>query len=518
MIMTADELAIVLLELAQTPGQDEWIARWRPELADALVTVAQWALGRVSPEVVRRLPEGRWPEELGTAALVFLKRVCFAPDANYYEVFGLTPEATTPQEVRARYRALIRLTHPDVGLLGLPPDAAGLVNRAYAVLNDDGAREVYDKQLAASEPSSTAHGAGDDSEAQGLAAEVKPGDGRVAFAARASVSERVLARWVMVNARWSRQLQMSLIGVALLVPVGVLLLWGLSGQERTGTIVALSSGPDEDSPPATATLVAEQGGGSAGRGALAGRSGGGSGLLPAGVAEPGRPGASQVHAAAEVDGVSPVDTLQAEVAGGAVAAFAASGAELDGRGGGMADAPHEEGVGDGAGTDLASRAQSASPQVAAAGVADHPQEAVGLGKIANRDAAMGESPAAAPPPVPERQVDWPAARRYLQDITVAVESRTESESLNHYLETMNVKGSLLRPVMDLYQQYDSLTTEYSTWSMAEGHGLFDAETMLVIRAAASGVEPVMRSFLLRAQFEATENGTRLETLDLQPME
>ncbi len=80
--------------------------------------------------------------------MLFIARACFAPEATHYQLFGLAPSACTPDALRARYRNLIRLTHPDMGIKGLPLNAAGAVNRAESVLSDPEQRRRYDEELA----------------------------------------------------------------------------------------------------------------------------------------------------------------------------------------------------------------------------------------------------------------------------------------------------------------------------------------------------------------------------------
>lgn len=527
-MMTVDELAIVLLELAQTPRQDEWIARWQPELVDALVTVTQWALGRLPAGVVRRLPRGRWPEELSEAALLFVKRVCFATDGTYYQIFGLTPETVSPQEVRARYRALIRLTHPDVGVQGLPPDAAGMVNRAYAVLGSDTARRAYDEQLAAGERASAAAEAPGSSEPFVDGATADASDGRRTVAPETGMGERVLARWVMVNARWSRQLRMALIGAALMVPVVAFLFWSVSDRRGLDTIVALTPGPEEFlAPTATVPDLERERATGADHAGFSWRG-------P--VDDPG-PAAMESPASAQEHGFMPVDAPPRGTNGQDDDVMSRSGLRDERE---VGSAPDDGRMRAAAKAVQMARGESGLPAevftATAAGVAqerggeDAGEDLEGAGTAGSAvrapvaQHAVGKQ-AAGPgpglllePAQAERQVDWPAARRYLQDIGLALGDQAEVQSLNHYLERMQVKGSLLRPVMELYQRYGRLSAQYSTWSMAEGHGLFDAETTLTVRTAANDPNPIVRSFLLRAQFLATESGTRLDTLDLQSLE
>ena len=64
---------------------------------------------------------------------------------NYYRVLHVQPEAP-PEVVKAAYRALMILHHPDRG--GDHAMAVSL-NEAYAVLSDTSGRSAYDKQRAA---------------------------------------------------------------------------------------------------------------------------------------------------------------------------------------------------------------------------------------------------------------------------------------------------------------------------------------------------------------------------------
>lgn len=492
-MMTVDELAVVLLELAHTPRQQEWIAEWRPELVDSLSIVIQWALGRIPPEIARRLPKERSLEELSSAALLLVKRVCFSVDSTHYQVFGLTSETMTQEALRARYRALIRLTHPDVGVGGLPKDAAGLVNRAYAVLGDERARKAYDDQLAAGaqERRQRADQPSDPPEFFVDDARAGRGERHQSAAFRASMGERILARWVMANARWSRQLRVSLIGMIIMVPLALFVFWNLSDTWEKNTIVALA--PDRDVFAGAVEPVVHSGPGQASHEPMKSRPQTGARMRGLTPVEPdarvSMPETAWVGSSAELmRAAAGTDGLRQQAAGDAEPHLASAGSVVDG----WADQGEWKNQGQ-VGPD--SLFADASGRYAA-----------GPASGAMTGAAEGW------------QVDWPAARRYLQDIASAVENQSEARWLNHYLEQMNVKGSLLRPIMVLHKRYGNLSTQYSTWSMAEGRGLFDAETTLTIRAGPDAGDQAEKSFLLRAQFQATESGTKLETLDLQPLE
>lgn len=500
-MMTVDELAVVLFELAQTPDREEWIAEWQSDLLDNLVTLSRWASGKFPADVTRKLPRGHSLQELSDAALLFIKRTCFAEEGNYYRLFGLAPERVTADLLRTRYRALIRLTHPDVGVQGLPEDAAGLVNRAYAVLGDERARRAYDQQLTEQEPGARAPmdgaGAADfftEPAAQEDAVRWHARQ-RVSGVHRTSMSDRMWARWVMVNARWSRQLQVLLGAIAIAVPLLLFFVWSLSAMQDADTIVALAPDADGAAEPVrrnvslASTVTPDRMSyarehGQAGADADSGQP---QRLLAddSGTQEPG-----------ERSGLFVQATLDDQ--------YAAQNGALE---------PSVTGLSEGF-LDSAGMSAPGSPMDAVV-LGDHSQPDTLLqGKRAVTVDARGlvlDAPQDWP-------VDWPAARRYLQAIAVAVEDQSEIRLLNRKLERTDVEGSLLAPVVALYEHYGSLSAHYSTWAMAEGRGLFDAETTLTVQAREASGEQAERFFLLRARFEASEHGTRLTMLDLMPAE
>ena len=520
--MTVYELAIVLLEFRQAPEQDRWLANWQRELAESLPTVIQWALGRVPAEVRRKLPQDRWPDELSAAALFVVKRTCFATDASHYQIFGLEPGPISQGTLRTRYRALIRLTHPDVGVSGLPVNAAGRVNRAYAVLGNDNTRRAYDEQLAAAEPEPVQPARQD---AETPQREANRSSGRREACNResghrvhdqAGLGERILARWVWVNARWSRQLRVVLIGLAIFVATGLVVFWNVSETREVNTIVALApeSGAvgnpmiQDDALPVSAAKQTQ-----AGRQphgfvkhavpALPADAPRGSGDAVAALNQPGQARPDESSGPALDAGYGAVAARQAE-----------GGSSDDARRQGWATAERtQQPHGTDSGADAAMGEAGRTPDQGR-GSAVIASEAASAPGIASRG-KQRVTPAAA---LQDKHVDWPAARRYLQDITGAVGDKSETRWLNDYLEQMNVKGSLLRPIIVLHDRYGDLSTQYSTWSMAEGNGLFDAETTLTVHALSGQGSQAALSFLLRAQFQATEAGTRLKALDLLPIE
>lgn len=141
--VVADEpLARALLDFAVAPGRYAVRLREPRILHVHIDTLALWATGRLPPAMQSQR------QELQDAAILFLQRACFAHGNSHYQVLGMLPEAAQVEPLRARYRALIRLTHPDMGIEGLSPHAAGRVNRAHEVLSSPVLRRQYDDQLA----------------------------------------------------------------------------------------------------------------------------------------------------------------------------------------------------------------------------------------------------------------------------------------------------------------------------------------------------------------------------------
>lgn len=141
-----EPLCEALLAFARSPGKYA-VRRGEPGvLYTQLDTVAQWALGKLPEPIDSQHPDRK--AALTAAAVLYVQRLCFGTDNTHYQTLGLTPETLSPELLRTRYRALIRLTHPDMGVAGLPANAAGLVNRAHEVLANPELRKRYDEQLA----------------------------------------------------------------------------------------------------------------------------------------------------------------------------------------------------------------------------------------------------------------------------------------------------------------------------------------------------------------------------------
>jgi molecular chaperone DnaJ len=62
---------------------------------------------------------------------------------NYYEIIGVSKDAT-PEEIKKKFRELVKKTHPDKTKEDSEDEMAEL-NKAYEVLSDKELREKYDK-------------------------------------------------------------------------------------------------------------------------------------------------------------------------------------------------------------------------------------------------------------------------------------------------------------------------------------------------------------------------------------
>ena len=108
---------------------------------------ARLALGK--PVALRRedLRRAAADGALRAAALRFIARTQFAPDADHYTLLGLAPNAP-PQAIRDRHRVLMQIVHPDRTPRDVrwPEGLAARVNRAYGTLKDPERRAAYDRE------------------------------------------------------------------------------------------------------------------------------------------------------------------------------------------------------------------------------------------------------------------------------------------------------------------------------------------------------------------------------------
>ncbi len=141
----ADHTARLLVWFAREPSRFRFeMRRAGAQPVDGDV-VLRLALGR-SVDLGDPALRGLHPAVLREAACAYVRDVLFRPQASPYETLGLAPDAT-PQAVKARFRLLMQLVHPDRqgARAAWPPSFAAQANRAYATLRDDRARGALDR-------------------------------------------------------------------------------------------------------------------------------------------------------------------------------------------------------------------------------------------------------------------------------------------------------------------------------------------------------------------------------------
>ncbi|WP_053076483.1 J domain-containing protein [Caenimonas sp. SL110] len=136
-----------LLEYQQSPGRFALTRREPAALFGAIREVLQIAAGKAPGG------QGGTPRPaVQQAACFFIRAAMLHPGADHYALLGV--EAKSDADViRDRYRAMMRLMHPDFSIAGAaqawPADTAARVNRAYEVLSSEQARRDYDAGLEA---------------------------------------------------------------------------------------------------------------------------------------------------------------------------------------------------------------------------------------------------------------------------------------------------------------------------------------------------------------------------------
>ncbi|MGP1691423.1 MAG: DnaJ domain-containing protein, partial [Giesbergeria sp.] len=231
--MPMNALAKVLLDFGRTPGRYALRLREPRELHAQLDTVALWAQGRM-PDTLEEQSQ-----ELRAAAVLFIQRACFAQENNHYQVLGLLPGPVEPDVLRARYRSLIRLTHPDMGVQGLPSGAAGMVNRAQEVLANPDLREKYDQQLEGSARPSW----------QGIAPAPAPLAEDMHLLQRRRLDHHhggLGERWRALWARYPTQARLLLTATGIGVLVVVLLAWAANDAPGGALVVARAPTPADN--------------------------------------------------------------------------------------------------------------------------------------------------------------------------------------------------------------------------------------------------------------------------------
>ncbi|XVF59777.1 hypothetical protein PTKIN_Ptkin07bG0303300 [Pterospermum kingtungense] len=109
--------------------------RFRPPLAAA--TATQTASTYTSKQ------------EKGSTTSVYLSRPGMAGSTSLYEVLGI-PLGASNEEIKAAYRRLARVCHPDVAAIDRKDSSADefmKIHAAYTTLSDPEKRAVYDRKL-----------------------------------------------------------------------------------------------------------------------------------------------------------------------------------------------------------------------------------------------------------------------------------------------------------------------------------------------------------------------------------
>lgn len=505
------ELAELLLDFGRTPGKYA-VRRGEPkELHRQLDTVAQWALGRLPAGLAARL-ESAQRSELAAAAVLFLQRCCFAPDNTHYQVLGFTRESFAPELLRQRYRALIRLTHPDVGVQGLPANAAGMVNRAHEVLGSESLRRQYDEQLKSEAarpvpPRPAAH-------------TPAPPWGTVPPAAMRRPAPMPAARvdgpigdgrWSGLLARHPRAVRTALFASLTALPLLLLVLWAASdtASSRSRMLVVARTAPADrkpaaevshDSAPVAVAVAARTPPAqpapapspAPARAAALPEPEGAASHPPARERPEPTPSPTPSPTPAPVPAPRPMPEPVREEVGASAAA--------------LAPAPR-----------LAPEAVAAVASVAAPAAAEAPP-ARQLAAAAPPEPAAA-APATAPPaiaeaPAPSWSVDAAAAQQYLEDIIARMQDPAETRRLGAYLADMKVKGSLLHPVIALQARLAPLQVQRSAWTERRQGDSLGLQAMLVFKGASA--DEAMLVYQLTAEFHGTPEGTMLERLHIRP--
>lgn len=506
-----EDLAGLLLAFARSPG-NYLVRMGEPRALHAhLDTVAAWAVGRIPEEIDSQADAVR------EAAVFFIQRACFAPENNHYQVLGLASMALTPEALRTRYRALIRVTHPDMAVAGLPADAARVVNRANEVLSDPVLRERYDEQLAR--------------EAAGML--VPPAaSGPQAIVLETGWRER----WQSVLARYPHWVRWSAPVIGVLV-LGVGLLVWVTGSGPDGRMLIVARAPAADGgedaraapmlsrvvpippkqlpTPAAAPLPAPPNGPlrAPASAATVQDTVDRAELKPAAEPklEPPLPtppieARQSQPRAEETVRVDPTASLREARPAAADAAQLA-----------QPNPPKPESV---PRPPPAASVPSTTVVVAQAAAAAVQPAVQAPAPPLFRVAAV---PSAAPPPTPTSlatssawAVDAGQAKTYLADLLMSLERPKRAKRNNDYLAEMNVQGSLLQPALALMRRYPEVEVEQMNWNDHNRPGAMSLRGQMTLRATNPDTGEVRKvNFRLDAEFWGTRDGTVMATLNLR---
>lgn len=528
----ADEpLARALLEFAAAPGRYAVRLREPHTLYSQIDTLALWAMGRLPPALQAQA------DRLQGAAIIFLQRACFAPDNTHYQVLGLLPDAVLPETLRTRYRALIRLTHPDMGIAGLGPNAAGLVNRAHEVLGNPVLRRQYDETLARDAALAWPR--------QG------PLQGGAADAARAAPwhghrppQPARDGHWQALAARYPARTRTLLVtsGAALLV-VGLVVFAAQESRESGKLLVARKPTPGTTRPepqehaPAHTAKVSPSSAARTGAPAAPERSAPLALALSLAMPKQATPTASAAPVApAEREPMPlPAGARPAAVAGATTLAVVAAASAVVQPAESVQQVPSVRSMPSATAVvppPLAALVQeSASPPATApaAALPAAPAMPASHRAVAAPAVAAAATPplpaeaAPAPPaplvkPAPAWDVDMPQARHYLADLVTLLERPQDVQRAQNHLVRMNVKGNLLEPALRLQQQYPQVKVDQVALSGGERSvaGAASMAALVSVRAGNGQAAPSHAvSYRLTAHFIGTREGTALAQLDMR---
>jgi len=526
-----ERLTGLLLDFGRAPGN--YLVRLREprELFDEFDVVAQWALNRI-PQALQNQAE-----DLRAAAVLFIQRACFAPDGTHYQVLGLQQRDYPAEEVRSRYRTMIRLAHPDMGVKGLPPNAASLVNRAHEVLTTPALREKYDEQLNSQVAASP----------------------MAAPATAARPITRVVQhphgwqeRFHMLKAQHPKALRAALALGSVAMVVGGVLVWvaqetndtsrmlivarptgarplaqaeqpaaetssprlAMSQDLRVGSTARASLPAPRESAPAQATRTA-----SLAPAPMPARAPAMAAEAPA-MPTPGRPAplpaAPETVALAHMEQARPAPTTAAPAPTPVTTPLAAP-----------APAARMPAPAAPQPTPATAPAATATPALAPAPA---PQAAPALAPAPAPAAPAPAPPVAAPappppPPVVAQQptapawsVDAEGARMYLTDLMTKLENPSEARRVNAYLKNMKVKGSLLSPAIKTLNDRPDLQVRQSHWTESAKPGVLNVQATVLAQPKMPEADPRVLRFRVVAEFHGTAEGTMLAVLDFKETE
>lgn len=549
--MPKNALAKVLLDFARTPGRYALRLREPRELYTQLDTVALWAQGRV-PDTLQAQAL-----EIKAAAVLFIQRACFAQENTHYQVLGLTPGAVDPELLRTRYRALIRLTHPDMGVQGLPSSAAGMVNRAQEVLANPELRERYDQQLEGNARPNW----------QGVAPAPAPSSADVRSMQRRRLDSHHHAglgeRWRALWARYPTQARLLLTATGVGVLVLGLLAWAANDAPGGALVVARapakagaatpqslarSPGPQTAARPTSTTLQTHTPATAPPAALATAHSEDDKAELTLSrnvlwAAEPARPPTARAPATAQAPS-TPLPQFVADAAAPprspppeprAAREPAATRVALNSHSDDALAAPPARARPEPMQTPPATwtaaaptpaptrpvaTAPAQPPAPAAPPPAPAPKQAVAAA-AAPRPATPAAAAPAPPPatPAPQWSVDVPGATQYLRDLMVLLERPQEASRANELLRGMSVKGNVMAPGLRLARDYPQLKVNAIALSETRRPGALDLHGSVLITAQnpQTAASTTVRYRVL-AQFVGAEGGTALTRLDMQESE